>query len=222
MKLVLLHGPAVNSSRLKLNQLKKTYPEDSITEFPEGSSIQDILGSLQTLPMFAEERVIVLENPFEDLTLDSLALSKIEGLTLLIWVDHEISEKKEILKSVQKLNGQILNFPEGKEVSVFPFLDLLGSKDKKAFLELDRLKKSGFDNQYLITMCFYMLRSLINPNKNAPDFVKRKIDRQRQNFSDQEIKNLYKSIIELDYKIKNGLIEASQAEFLLVNKFILA
>lgn len=226
MKLVLLHGPALNSSRIKLNNIKQNFSQDSITEFSEGSSIQDILGSLQTLPMFSEDRLIVVENPPDDLSLDSSLLTPIEsGLTLdsiqlIIWFDHELSSKKEILKSIKNLKGEILFFPKGKEVLVFPFLDLLASKDKKAFLELAKLKKAGFDNQYLITMVFYMLRSLVAPNKNAPDFIRRKVAKQRQNFSDTDIKNLYKSIIEIDYKIKNGLIESNQAEFLLVKNFL--
>jgi DNA polymerase III delta subunit len=226
MKPVLLHGPAVVSSRLKLNQFKKEFSQDSITEFSEGSNPSDILGSLQTVSMFDENRLIVVENPPDDL-LSSFSTNYLPAgrhgplpTTLLLWVDHEISEKKEIYKSIQKLNGQILFFPEGKEVSIFPFLDLLANKDKRAFVELEKLKKGGFDNQYIITMCFYMLRSLIAPNKSAPDFVKRKIAKQRQNFSDNEIKNLYRSILKLDYKIKNGLIEGNQAEFLLVNKFL--
>lgn len=218
-KLVLLHGPAVVSSRLRLNQLKKNFTEEAITEFPEKSSLQDILGSLQTLPMFDEARLIILENPPEDFIFDS-KFSLPESTTLIIWFDHELSAKKEILKSVGGLKGKIEFFPEGREVSVFPLLDFLASKDKRAFLEMNKLKKAGFDNQYLITMCFYMLRSLVSPNKNAPDFVKRKIAKQQQNFSDADLKNLYKSILEIDFKIKNGLIESSQAEFLLVNNFI--
>lgn len=219
MKLHLLHGPALNSSRLKLNQIKKDFNPDNISEFGEGASIQDFLGSLQTMPMFSEERAIILENPPEELTFDSSDSSG-SSVTLIIWFDHEVSEKKEILKSVQNLKGQILFFPEVKEISVFPLLDLLANQDKKAFLELDKLKKAGFDNQYLITMVFYMLRTLVSPNKNAPDFVKKKIAIQKQNFSDSDIKNMYKYILDLDYKIKNGLIEGDQAEFSLVNGFV--
>lgn len=216
MKLLLLHGPAIASSRLKLNQLRQSFNPESVTAFSEGSGIQDILGSIQTLPMFSEERVIILENPSEELSLES----DDQSLTVIVWFDHEVSDKKEILKSAKLKGSQILFFPEGREVSVFLLLDLLASKDKRSYLELNKLKKAGFDHQYLITMVFYMLRSLVSPNKNAPDFVKRKIARQRQNFSDDEIKKLYRYVLEMDFKIKSGLVEGPQAEFLLVNKFI--
>lgn len=215
MKLLLLHGPALASSRLKLNQLKKTFSEDSIDQFPEGSSIQDILGSLQTISMFDQDRLIIVENPPDDL----LSNSTLYALpsTLALWMDHEVSEKKEILKSINKLGGQILFFPEEKEYSIFPLLDLLGSGKKEAFLEINKRRN---DTQYIITMIFYLLRSLAVPPKNAPDFVKRKIAKQRERFSEEKVKKLYKFVLEIDYKIKNGLIENDQAEFLLVNKFL--
>ena len=119
-----------------------------------------------------------------------------------------------------KKNGQILFFPEGKEVSVFPLLDHLANGDKKAFLEIKKLKNGGFDIFYIITMVFYLLRNLVSTPKTAPQFVKDKLVRQRKNFSLERLTNLYKEILEIDFKIKSGLLEKDQAEFLLVNKFI--
>ena len=116
-------------------------------------------------------------------------------------------------------NGQILFFPESKEVSVFPFLDYLVSRDKKAFLEIEKLKMAGFDIHYFITMVFYLLRNLVATPKNAKSFIKEKLIRQRKNFTQGKITNLYNDILEIDFKIKSGLLEKSQAEFSLVNKF---
>ena len=121
---------------------------------------------------------------------------------------------------VKKEQGELLFFPEAKEVSVFPFLDLLASGDKKAFLEMDKLKKANYDTQYFITMIFYLLRSLAVIPKNALPFVKQKLERQRKRFNLEKIENLYKDILKIDFKIKSGLMEKDQAEFLLINKFI--
>lgn len=218
MKVVALHGPAINVSREKLIALKSKFNSQNIQVFDSGSNLKDVMGNLMTLPLIPEPRLIILENIGEDLPLDKLSDS--DDLTLIFWFEKELGEKSNILKFVKNNKGEILNFPEGKELSVFPFLDNLGNKDKKAWLELEKLKKGGADTQYLITMILYLLRSLVAPNKNAPSFVKEKIARQQRNFPENSVKDLYRFVLETDFKIKSGLIEKDQAEFLIINKFI--
>ena len=211
MTLLLLHGPAIEASRRKLQDLRKKFNPETIVVFEEGANVQTILGSLLTPSLFSDQQLIILENPPVDLNLDSLTLR--DSLTLILWFDHEVDTKK--------WSGfKPLFFPEAKEVSVFPFLDYLAAKDKKAFLEIERLKKAGFDIHYLLTMAFYLLRSLAVTPKTAPDFVRKKLARQRTRFSMEDIKSLYKDLLEIDFKIKSGLLEKPQAEFLLVNKFL--
>ena len=185
--------------------------------FEEGTNTQDVINNLVSTSLFADERLVVLENPDEHLTFDSFDSS--DFLTLILWFEHEVSEKKPIYGWAKKNNGQILYFPESKEISVFPFLDYLGSRDKKAFLEMDSLKKAGYDSQYLITMIFYLLRNLIYTPKTAKDFVKNKNAKMRANFSQEELVDLYKFVLEIDFKIKSGLLDEKGAEFSLVNLF---
>lgn len=226
MKLLLLHGPAINSSRNKLKELRNKFPSDSVMVFEKGEDMGAILTNLQSNSLFEEERLVIVENAPEDFinyTLypksDSSQASLIP-CTLALWFDHELSLKKSVLEWVKKARGEIFFFPEAREVSVFPFLDYLTVKDQKAFLELQKLKEAGFDIQYLITMVFYLLRNLAVTPKNAPQFVKDKLVRQRKNFDLEKITKLYRDIIEIDFKIKSGLLENSQAEFLLVNRFM--
>lgn len=215
MKLLLLHGPAINSSRTRLTALKQEFNDNDVVVFESGASIQEIMGSLMTIPLVSEPRLVVWENPPEDFYFPPL---NSYDLTLILWFDHEVSEKKPTMEWVKK-NGQILYFPEAREVSVFPFLDYLVTADKKAFLEVEKLIRGGFDIHYLITMVFYLLRNLVSTPKKAPEFVKKKIAKQRARLNLADIKNLYKDILEIDFKIKSGLLEKPQAEFLLVNLF---
>lgn len=217
MKLLLLHGSAKAASRKKLVEVKQKFDQNSVVVFEEGFDLQTILGSLATPSLFSEERLIIIENPPEDFTNFPLTPNP---YTLILWFDHEVGLKKSIMEYVKKNKGEILFFPEAREVSVFPFLDYLAAKDKKAFLEVNKLKNAGFDMQYFLTMVFYLLRNLAVTPKTAPQFVKDKLIRQRKNFDLEKITNLYKEIIEIDFKIKLGLLEKSQAEFLLVNKFM--
>lgn len=218
MKLHLLHGPAIASSRKKLIEIKQKFDPTNVVVFEEGSDIKDIADNLVSTSLFAGERLVILENPSEDLVFDSSLIT--HNSSLIIWFDHEVSEKKPIFEWVKKEEGEILYFPEAKEISVFPFLDYLGNRDKRAFLEMDNLKKAGYDIQYLITMIFYLLRNLVSTPKTAKDFVKNKNLKMRANFSQEELVSLYKFVLELDFKIKSGLLGTQQAEFLLVNKFL--
>ena len=209
MKLLALHGPAISSSRKKLIEIKQKFDPNDVIIFEKGAETDDILASLQTVSLFSEKRLVIVENSSEDLTFGSLNSS--DSPTLLLWYDHEIKKVPD--------GAQVFFFPEAREISVFPFLDKLGNRNKEAFLEMDKLKRGGFDTQYLITMIFYLLRTLCCTPKNSPEFVKKKIARQKQNFSEDELVNLYKYVIETDFKIKSGLMEPAQAEFLLVNLF---
>lgn len=223
MKLLLLHGPAQINSRSKLLELKEDFKKNDIVTFTVDSNLQDILGTISTPSLLSENQLIILENPPEDLTLPLFSNS--DPLSIIIWFDHEVPAKKLILESVKKTQGEIMFFPAEKEASIFPLLDLLANRDKRAFLELAKLQKTHekfSDLQYLITMIFYLLRSLLITPNNAAPFVKQKLDKQRQNFSKAEIEDLYQTTLETDYKIKSGLLDLKQAELQLINKFLLS
>lgn len=216
-KLLLLHGPAITSSRGKLIDIKSKFDTNSIVVFEKGSDIQTILGSITTPSLLSQEQLIVLENPSEDLTNYTLYPNP---YTLVLWFDHEITDKKPVLSWIRENKGETLYFPESKEISVFPFLDKLGAKEFGAYLEMDKLKRNGYDGQYLIIMIFYLLRNLVATPKKARDFVKKKMIRMRKNFTQEKLIGLYKFVLETDFKIKSGLLEPNQAEFLLVYNFI--
>ncbi|MBI2019801.1 hypothetical protein HYS94_00055 [Candidatus Daviesbacteria bacterium] len=218
MKLLLLHGAAIASSREKLQEVKSNFDENSVVVFEKEADIETIKSVLITPSLLGGEQLIVLENPPEDFNLDSSLIT--HHSSLLMWFDREVANSKPIMAWVKKLKGQVIYFPEGKEISVFPLLDSLAEGSSRAFLELDKLKKGGFEIQYFITMVFYLLRSLLATPKNAPQFIKDKLARQREKFSLAKIKSLYKDMLDLDFKIKSGLIDTDQAEFLLISKFV--
>lgn len=217
MMLLLLHGPAINNSRRKLIEVKQKFDANDVVVFEEGADLQTVLGALATSSLFADQKLVVLENPPEDFINYTLSPNP---YTLILWFDHEVGEEKPVMEWVKENKGQILYFPESKEISVFPLLDLLAAKDKGAFLEMEKLKKGGFDIHYFLTMVFYLLRSLTVTPKNAPDFVKKKLAKQRAGFSMERLIGLNHDLLEIEFKLKSGLLEKPQAEFLLVNKFI--
>ena len=64
----ILHGPAINSSRQKLTQLKKEFDPNNVVVFDSGSRVEDVLGELMTVPLVDEPKLIIWENPPEFLT----------------------------------------------------------------------------------------------------------------------------------------------------------
>ena len=212
MKLQLLHGPAITSSRKKLLEIKGKFDPENVIIFEKGSDTSQIMDSLGTTPLFGEEQLAIFENPSEELTAKLLTINY-KLLTIILWFDKEIDVKKFP-------GAEVSVFPESQEVSVFPFLRLLGGKDPKAFLELEKLKRAGFDSQYFITMILYLLRNLVSTPKKAAEFVRNNNEKMRKNFTRDELVDLYKSILEVDFKIKKGLLETEQAEHLLVSRFL--
>lgn len=211
MKPLLLHGPAISASRKKLIEIKQKFDPNNVVIFEKGVGLDAIIGSLKTVSMFDDERLIVVENPPEDL-LSELPTAYQLPTAILLWYDHEVKKFPR--------QAQVFFFPETEEFSVFPFLNKLGAKDANVFWEMYKLKKAGFENQYIITMIFYLLRNLVATPKDAKEFVKKKNAKMRGNFSLVELVNIYKFSLEVDFKVKCGLLEENQAEFLLVNKFL--
>ncbi len=214
---LLLHGPAIKASRIKLLELRKKFNPANVVVFEKGEDLGTILTNLQSTALFEGDRLVIVENPQDDLQSlppkEGRTIFDANSLMLILWFDHEIDTKKWP-------GFKCLFFPEGREVSVFPFLDCLAVKDKKAYLEMDKLKAAGFDVHYFFTMVFYLLRSLLVTPKNASQFVRNKLDRQRKYFTQGRITDLYKSVLEIEFKVKSGLLEKPQAEFLLIFKFL--
>lgn len=208
-KLLLLHGPAIEASRRKLQELRKKFNSDNVIVFDEKTDQQQILVNLQSQSLFDSERLVIIENLTEGLNLPT-DINKLT--TLILWFDHKIDKK-------EWSGFEEFFFPEAREVSVFPLLDLLAAKDFGAYLEIKKLKAGGFDIHYFLTMVFYLLRNLVVTPKTAPSFVKQKLEKQRSFFSKEKLIELYKEILEIDFKLKSGLLEEPQAEFLLVQKF---
>ncbi len=210
MTLLLLHGPAIEASRRKLQELRKKFNPDNVVTFEKGEDTGAILASLQSISLFDGERLAIVENPSDDFKLPTTSYQL--QATLVLWFDHKVDTK-------EWPGFEYLFFPESKEVTVFHFLDYLAAKDQKAFLEMEKLKQAGFDIHYCLTMVFYLLRNLIATPKTAPPFVRKKLAKQRSNLNKEKLINLYRDILEIDFKLKSGLLEKDQAEFLLVNKF---
>lgn len=216
MKLILIHGNALVAIQNKLREVKKKYDNFSILEFDaKQKSFSEILPEIGTGGLFSEDRLIILQN-FEDIDLEKL---NDESLTVVLKYSKSLASNSKILKAAISKKAEIISLSEKDESSIFPFLDKLAEKNQTALKELESLFNQ-FGGQYLLTMCFYMLRRLVQTPKNLPPFVLKKIEKQKRNFPIEKIADLYKQSLETDYKIKSGLLEERIGLFLLVNKIL--
>lgn len=214
MKLILLHGNFQDALLKKLSQIKKEFDPLSITEISEAGPGFN----LSSPGLFSSDRMVIFENP-DIKTVEKAVLEMDESLTILFKFSKSLEKSSQVLKKVLENKGEIFVFDESNQASIFPFLDMLGTKNKNSFIEFEK-NYSEFGGQYLLTMVAYFLRRMIAKPKPGSDFMRQKIENQKRNFSPEKIKSLYKEIIDADFKIKQGLVEEKLGVTLLVRKIL--
>ncbi len=219
-KLILVHGNGLAAISQKISSIKGEFDSLS-TVLVSGKNFNWEKGVLEfsTPGLFSDSRLVVLEDFEASSEIDLEKIPKEEGLTVVLKYIKSLPANSVIIKQFNKLGGQIINLTEKDEVSIFPFLDMLAEKKKAAFLELGKLLDE-YGGQYILTMIFYMLRRLVMKPKNLPEFVLRKIQIQKKNFSKNQVKQIYRFSLETDYKIKSGLLEEKMGLNLIVEKVI--
>lgn len=218
MRLIILHGSGLSAIANKIFATRKNFDPLAVTEINcKEKDLGQVLAEISTPQLFAEQRLVVLENlePASDLS----KLPGDEKLTIALKFSKKLLPASEILKSTLRFKPQTILLEEKDETSIFPFLDMLGEKNKRAFGELGKYLEE-WGGQYVLTMIFYFLRRMVISSKKMPSFMAAKIDRQKKNFNLEKIQELYKEVIETDFRIKSGLIEEKLALTLLVEKIL--
>lgn len=214
MKSILVYGSLQDSVIKKITQIKKEFNPMSVTELPDAGSGFN----LSSPSLFSEKRLIILENP------DIKAVEKITeiidpDLTILMKFSKTLEKSSAVLKRAQEMKWEIYVYDETTQTNIFPFLDMLGTKNKNSLREFEK-NYSEFGGQYLLTMLAYFLRRMIQKPKSSSDFMRQKVESQKKNFDLEEIKNYYREIINTDFQIKQGVIEEKLAVTLLVQKIV--
>lgn len=213
MKLILIHGSLQDSVLKKLSEIKKTFDSLAVTEISNNSVF-----NLSSPGLFSEKRLAVFENP-DIKTVEKILEETDPDLTVIIKQSKSLEKTSPVLKKIIEMKGEIIEFNESNQTSIFPFLDMLGTLNKNSLKEFEK-NYPEFGGQYLLTMLAYFLRRMIQKPKSSSDFMIQKIETQKRNFPLEKIKSLYKEIIETDFKIKQGLIEEKLAVTMLVQKIL--
>lgn len=218
MNIILLYGPGEVGKRNYLLKIKKNFPPDQISQIdlkqdnPADLDLKISSGSL----FESGERLIVVENVPDKMDLE--IVKKITGeITLILVADHPL-QTSPILQTAKKLGAKIYSFEGEKELTAFPFLDNLIEGKKEVFLELNKLL-AGYGTMYILTMIYYLLRRNILPLP-ASDFMRKKIQKQKQGIALKDFQKFYFLTLETEFKIKSGLASDKIALISLVGNFI--
>lgn len=218
MKLIVLHGTGLVSINNKVEEYKKKFNSVSIIEINgKETNWNKTVIALSNSSLFSEDRLVILEEFPESITIEELPAD--DSLTVIIKFKKQLTKTSQVLRQAGEKKAQINLFNEEQDTQIFPFLDLLAEKRTTVFSQIDSLI-GEYESSYLLTMIYYLYRRLQLPSRNVPDFVKKKIERQKNNFSPNELKRLHKLTLETEYKIKTGRIEAKTGVTLLIHSIL--
>lgn len=218
MKLIIIHGNGLSAISQKISLVKKNFDKLSVIELSgKSAQFEKTLAELSTPSLFANERLVILEDIDEKLNFEKLPTD--DSLTIILRFSKALPKTSAVFKTTAQAKPEIILFSEEQETNIFPFLDKLSDKNTLAMREVDQLLDE-FGGQYLLTMIFYMLRRLVVSPQKLPSFVAQKIAKQKRNFPNEKINELYKKTIETDFKIKKGLVDERMGLTLLVNNIV--
>ncbi len=218
MPIFVYHGSGLTAISNAISKIKATFPPEAISEINgKNSSIDQAIMNVSTPGLFAEKRLLILENYTEKV--DVSDLKDDSSTTVVFRFNKQLPATSVFLKSVKKLPSQIQEFSEADEISIFPFLDLLGEKKSAAFGQFEKVY-AEYGGQYILTMLYYFYRRTIVIPKKTPSFALQKLERQKRNFPLQKLTELYSYTLETDFKIKSGFVEDKLGLTMVVEKIL--
>ncbi|OGG32351.1 hypothetical protein A3I51_03055 [Candidatus Gottesmanbacteria bacterium RIFCSPLOWO2_02_FULL_38_8] len=208
---ILIHGVDNAKSRLKLREIL----EDKIQEkiFLEGKkvSFQEAVLACETSSLIAEDKIIVLENFFqrkesrEKSAILAYLFNSSFSFKVIFWEDKELDKRK--IKNLSP-NLQIYHFDYPG--TLFKFLDGLGIQSSASILNQFHLLLKNNDSQLIFSFIVRQFRFLLmiyeekNNSLAIPDWQFFKLKRQAQNFNLDKLINLYRQLLQIDYRVKTG------------------
>jgi len=134
-----------------------------------------------------------------------------EDFLFVVFSAKELTAANAFNKNAGKFGAKTMPFKGVSKANIFKFVDCVFDLNRSGtYKELQRLILADEDAVYLMTMLEYGLRSISyakfdSPafNKLAP-FVKSKVQRQANNFTEEQLINIYGRFYELDRDLKFG------------------
>lgn len=218
MPILVYHGNGLTAISNAISKIKSGFQGEAINEMNgKNSSIDQVRIAAATPGLFADSRLLVLENFTEKVDISDLSDDPL--VTIIFRFNKPLPAASVFLKSAKLIKAQIQEFSEADEISIFPFLDLLGERKNAALVQFERVY-TEYGGQYILTMLYYFYRRMIVVPKKTPAFALQKLDRQKRNFPPEKITELFFHTLETDFKIKSGFIEDKLGLTLVIEKIL--
>lgn len=227
--LALIYGTnqvAIRNFILKTAQEVKA---SAIREYDlEDAAIGTIETTLQT-DIFGESALNVIDvSKILKAQLEKLfdAFKRYPTANVILVSGKDLESTSPIVKVVRALKGRVVPATIARPTEVFKFLDDLFSKrENQCYKSLQKLLEIDNDPVYILVMLQYQLKNIalvkFGLGNKLPPFQLSSTTRQAQNFSEQQILDLYDLFYQHDVALKTGKI-LPEAVALLATQKILA
>jgi DNA polymerase III delta subunit len=212
-----IHGTDIVASRKRLSELRGVYSPDAVQSLISKDIVYSQFSLLfSTMSMFGEKRVVVVEGKLDGKLVDVQQIVN-SDVDLVVWVGEKLRANDGLLTLVKDAKGQVDYFEEKADLTIFPFLDAVVSRNRRAALvEYMKLMKLKSEPIYLLTMLVWQFRNLIVP-ENASGFVQKKALEAKNRFTFEELRKIYYQLLQMDIAMKTG----SGVPEVLLEQFIL-
>jgi len=228
----IVHGDDYAKSRkLILNQQKKLAMglkvERDISEF----SPRELYETACSFDIFGNPPFIVLNVPVTKVA-ESEKYVKVmkkfpKETVLIILSNRELGRTNSFYKSASDLKAKVALNNLIQTSNVFKFVDSLFFQNKiSTYEELEKLTDEGSEPFYVLSMILYGLRTITHAKFSTVEFAKKssfvreKALIQSENFTHQNIKDLFDFMYDMDKKLKTGLVNQEIALVYSIEKIL--
>ncbi len=214
---ILLHGENLLASREELGKIKVNYQGEIISLSSQEINLEKIIQAVESLPILAEKRLIVLENFFsqspkkENEAVFDYLIKTDNQLDIVLWEEKEL--KSAILKKLPAFwQVKLYKLP----AVMFSFLESITPYQKdKAIKLIEQVRKKASD-EFIYLMIVRQIRLLLLAKEKAlpalPFWLSKRINFQASQFEKNQLLKLYQKLLVIDIKEKNNLTSLNLGE----------
>lgn len=203
MMIYLFHGADVVSSRNRLEEIRQKFPDGVTFLIAKEIDYSQFPLLFSTSSMFEEKRIVVVEGKLDSKQFDGRVLERTD-VDLVVWVGEKLRSNDGLISLVKGMKGLVEFFDEKVDISIFPFLDGVASRNRRvALTKYMKLVKAEQEPIYLLTMLVWQFRNLLVP-ENASGFVQKKAQEFKKNFTFEELRKIYYQLLQMDTQMKTG------------------
>lgn len=147
--------------------------------------------------------------------------------TSVIFISSEnFRSNSKIIKKASKIKGlKIVEAKQDKDSTIFNFIDAVFEKKRReAYRLLEKLYEKEEPPFKIQSMLVYQLRNVaktkFGAKVSAPPFVKRKLNKQARNFSNEKIMDLFHFFYETDRDMKLGKVPENILNIMSLEKIL--